>query len=339
MDAVTGQESDKEANRLRREPEHAGQQSRGYGGRRPFGYEPGGMELRHDEAVVVRELTERLLAGESLRALAAEMNQRGVSTVYSGFWRTSTLRTLLATPRLAGLSSHKGEVVGEAQWPAIISREQHEQIRTILGAQQRVLRGGSTMNLLTSMVVCGSCGERMSASQRRGRDPRYVCHATVGTRECGRVGVHAEHLEREVTQRLLSVLDGLGLAETILANGDDTTTAGVAQEPKAGGDRMAQLPQGLAVGRVAPGDWLLPREGVARHIGGAGHTLGYDGSTSVPASRAPENQELRDVWDGAAPEWRRSLLIAVFDRVVVHPVGAHQRRVFNPDRVEVQCRA
>ena len=48
------------------------------GDTRPFGYADDRMTVMQSEAVVIRALVQRLLAGESLRSLAAWLDESGV---------------------------------------------------------------------------------------------------------------------------------------------------------------------------------------------------------------------------------------------------------------------
>ena len=44
---------------------------------------------------------------------------------------------MLVSPRIAGLREHNGEVVGEAMWPAIIDRANHDRLVGLLGDPSR----------------------------------------------------------------------------------------------------------------------------------------------------------------------------------------------------------
>jgi hypothetical protein len=59
------------------------------GGGRPFGYEAAAITIRDDEAKIVRELTERVLAGGSLASLIRDLNIRGITSTWSNPWRYS----------------------------------------------------------------------------------------------------------------------------------------------------------------------------------------------------------------------------------------------------------
>ena len=50
-----------------------------HGSARPFGYEDDKVTLRQDEAAVVRQMVDRYLAGESLRALTIWLNDAGIA--------------------------------------------------------------------------------------------------------------------------------------------------------------------------------------------------------------------------------------------------------------------
>ncbi len=336
MGAVARQESEKKSERLRREREQAAQQGRSHGGRRPFGYEPGGVDLRHDEALVVRELAERFLAGESLPALAKDLNERGVPTVYGGAWRTTSVRTLLASARIAGLRTHKGEITGEACWPAIITREQHERIRGALGDPRRQQRGRPPARLLTSMVVCGRCGATLASSQRRGRERRYVCHPTVGSGACGRIGVHADYLEAEVTDQVLAVLASPALADMVSTDDRDD---GAGEELRAAEERLAELARDFAEGRIGRAEWLAARDVAERRVETARRSVERDTSRSVLASVPTDVDALHRRWEDAGLDWRRAVLGAVVDRVEVHPAQRGGRAGFDPERVRIVWRA
>src|SRR5947209_3168001 len=68
--AVARKESDDKSRRIQRKHEELAESGRpSGGGSRPFGYEDDKMTVREDEAEIVRELTRRVLAGDSLKAL------------------------------------------------------------------------------------------------------------------------------------------------------------------------------------------------------------------------------------------------------------------------------
>ena len=61
---------------------------------------------------MIRQLAERYLAGESMGSRARWIQDQEILTVTGAPWRTSTVRTILANPRIAVLRTHNGEIVG-----------------------------------------------------------------------------------------------------------------------------------------------------------------------------------------------------------------------------------
>jgi len=131
------------------------------------------MTVRKDEALVIRGLAARFLAGESLRSLAIWLDAEQVRTVAGGPWRTSTLRAMLSSGRIAGLREHRGQVIGKARWRRIISEAQRSRILARMAEQTVSGRRPPRRYLLSGMLRCGKC--RQHALQPRPRDDAPVC--------------------------------------------------------------------------------------------------------------------------------------------------------------------
>lgn len=138
------------------------------GGPRPFGYEPDGMTIRESEAAVVQEAAERIVAGESLRSVAADLTRRGFSGTRNGSEGLSSvqLRRILIRPRNAGLVEHYGDVAGPATWPPILSEDEWQAVRSVLlDPQRRTNHGPSNVKHLgSSLFKCGVCQDSVRAS-------------------------------------------------------------------------------------------------------------------------------------------------------------------------------
>ena len=113
--AVAGAESEHKSERIRRQREQAAAAGRFHGGRRSFGYEADGVTVVEAEAVLIREAAGRFLAGESLREIATDFNEREIPTASGGTWGVSSLRSVLSGPRAAGRRVFRGEDVGDAE--------------------------------------------------------------------------------------------------------------------------------------------------------------------------------------------------------------------------------
>src|SRR5690606_29481575 len=120
----------------------------------------------------------RYLAGESLTSLTLWLQDELITSVADKPWRTGTLRTMLTNPRYAGLRAHHGEVVATAVWPAIITRNQHEQLVAAFARKKTTGRRTPRRYLLSGLLRCGKCGNKLFSSVRKDRKietRRYVC--------------------------------------------------------------------------------------------------------------------------------------------------------------------
>jgi len=339
MGAVARQESEKKSERLRRQRDQAAQKGLPAGGRRAFGYDNDGMTVRQDEAALVREAAGRFLAGHSLRTIVRDWNARGVRPVTARQWRVTTLKTVLTNPRHCGLRIHRGEVLGAAAWPSIVDRETHERIRALLGDPRRHKRGRPPAYLLTSMLVCGPCGQRLTSSKRVDGSRRYLCHATPGSDGCGRIAIQAAPLEAEVRDQVLAVLAGPRLAAMLATDGDAGPRADALREVEAAEERLAALASAFAAGTIGQREWLAGRDVAEQRIVAARRALDHDGRTRLVSDLPHDLDALRVEWDARDVESRRAILAAVIDRVVVKPAASKGRRAFDPNRIAIRWRA
>src|SRR5918993_3790815 len=150
------------------------------GGRRPFGYEADGVTVMKAEADTLRWAASQVLAGVSLNAIVAKLNHQGVRTATGRAWRPTELRRVLVRPRNAGLMVHRGQVVGEAGWPAILDTDTWRGVVAVLSDPGR--RTNTTVArrwLLSGLAVCGVCGDPVrsfsATAKRRTTKPVYTC--------------------------------------------------------------------------------------------------------------------------------------------------------------------
>jgi Recombinase len=82
------------------------------GSGRAYGLEVGGVVQIPAEVAVIREVATRMLAGEPLQQLAAELNERGLTTSRGSKWKGQNLGRLLGGHRYGGLVEHHGRPSG-----------------------------------------------------------------------------------------------------------------------------------------------------------------------------------------------------------------------------------
>lgn len=164
------------------------------GGRRPFGYEADGITVREAEAAVVARAAEQVLAGRSLRALAAELNASGMKTSTGRPWGSTEIKRVLVRPRTAGLMEHRGQIVGDAQWPAILERDTWYAVRTLLSAPERRTNAGAEPRwLLSGIALCGVCKDGTTVNiARLGSTKRQIAYSCSRSRHMMKDAVGTE---------------------------------------------------------------------------------------------------------------------------------------------------
>jgi site-specific DNA recombinase len=149
------------------------------GGHRPYGYAADGMTVIDAEAAEIRRWAGMILSGVSLRHVAEDARERGVKTVRGAQWQASVIRDILTSRRVAGLAQHQGEVTGDAQWPAILPREQSEALwLLLLNPARRTTTGNTPRHLLSLIARCGACeaGRHRGHRDRAGPEGQQPVH-------------------------------------------------------------------------------------------------------------------------------------------------------------------
>jgi DNA invertase Pin-like site-specific DNA recombinase len=334
MGTVARQESEKKSERLKRQRDQAALLGQFQGGRRPFGYERDGTTVRKAEAKLIRDAADRVLAGESLRRIAMDWNERGIPTSSGGHWWVTSVRQVLTGPRLAGLRVHRGEVVADAAWPAILDRDTHEKIRAILGDPRRAQRGRPVVHLLAGVLRCGRCGAKMRSARRRGVD-RYTCPgAPVG---CGRVAIVGPQLETLVTDSVLYRIDTPQIGRTMKSadrseRQEDEPDVDVAELER----ELEALATDYGEGRITRREWLAARAPLERRLDDAHRIM--PSTIDAHIVEPLRTRDVRGAWMRLDLDRRRAVLRALIDRVTIAPSGPGQKK-FDPDRVDIVWKA
>ncbi|OCB36463.1 serine recombinase [Mycobacterium malmoense] len=157
--SVAEYESEHKAERVRRKLEANAAEGLNHGGSRPYGWNKDRMSLDPTEVVVVEEAAERVLAGESVKAIARALNAAGRRTATGREWRDVTVRDMLLRPRNAGLRVHHGVVVGRGKWTPILPADVFHQVEAILSNPTRRTNPGrdGRVHLLSVLARCGVC--------------------------------------------------------------------------------------------------------------------------------------------------------------------------------------
>jgi site-specific DNA recombinase len=305
--AVAAKSSEDTARRVSRKHLELAERGRvSGGGLRAYGYETDGMTIRPSEATVIRELAARIIAGETLSALARDLQARGFPTVRGGPWTNRSVHSVISKARIAGLREYKGEIVGNAAWPAIITPEEWGQVKAALARRAQMPSANQLIAWLTGILHCGACGNLLTYGQQHGRR-RYLCDPRKGG--CNGNSVVAQPAEDAVAGWVLGFLARPDLLAA-LAEVTQGSTDAVRAEAAADEEQLAELTTGWRARRITTAQYLDAIGPIEERLKRA-RTLIH---ASAPASvrKFLDAEDLPAVWEDLAPLYRRDVARLVF---------------------------
>jgi site-specific DNA recombinase len=185
-------------------------------GKRAYGMKPGWSEVEPGEAKIIREVADRLLAGESVGSLVKDLNTRGIPSATGRRWTRRALLVLMRSPRLWGFREHLGEIAGRGSWPAILDEAAGRALRELLDRPNGQWYGNRRKHLLSGILRCGRCGARLRVGRANGGQRRYQC-PPKGDGGCGGIAIQADPTDEAVETMVLSVLSSPEMARALAA--------------------------------------------------------------------------------------------------------------------------
>ncbi|MCM6776229.1 recombinase family protein [Nocardia sp. CDC159] len=174
-----------------------------------------------EQAALLNEAADRVLAGESLRSVSADFIPRWKAIGGKGFFDQAVLARVLVNPTYAGLRTHKGEVIREGTWEPIFTREKHEKLRALLKDPKRRThhRGTAPIHLVSYIATCGECGKAVAPKLPRRKDgkayaPSYRCVD-------GHVGRRIDLVDEHVHALIIALLERPETAAKLNAREED----------------------------------------------------------------------------------------------------------------------
>lgn len=303
------------------------------GGPRPFGYEPGGMEVREDEAAEVRRATAAVIEGRTLRSIVKDMNERGVTTSTGGKWTVTKLRAVIMRPRNAGILVFQGREAGEAAWPPLVDELTWRQMRAVLADPARRTSQSNRVNSLGSgLYRCGICGGtlKISTSGAHSKVRGYRCTDYAHLTQA------AAPLDEYVIRRLSKVLGDPRSIDAMMKRNGAANGAADAKRIEAAHARLAELGEMFAAGEIDARTLKSATERLRAQIAEIEGSL-VDGATPWPKMLVAlqwlqkHTEEAWQLWD---LDTQRNVL-ATMATVTVMPARVRGTR-FDPDRVVIE---
>jgi site-specific DNA recombinase len=293
--------------------------SGGYnGGMRPLGFEKDGVTHHATEAAMLRKAAEDILDGRSINSISKE----------TGVARRTLHRALLG-PRIAGLRSFHGEVVGEAEWEPILDRATWEQLRVVITDPRRKVTKPARSYLLTGMVWAvdedGQLLDKMLGRPDNGTR-RYLAEKPKQR------SIAADPLEAHVIDMILRRFDTV---QPMAPQPVDDAATSAAAEVVQLEQEMSELADLRGQGAITVAEWMAARGPLQERLEAA--------RAAIPTRRTPTAAQsfwttpgaLRSAWAGADTFQRqREILQAVVERVEVGPART-RGSVFDTSRIRI----
>jgi len=332
LGAVSRKESDDKSRRIRRKHEELAQAGKiAGGGTRPFGYAADRRTIREVEADVIRECAARLLAGEAVRSICRELQERGVPTVSGRPWVPQTMTRMLMSGRISGQREHRGELVADAEWPGIISKEETARIRALLQDPARRTNRSARRYLLVRLLRCKRCGELLVSRPRAGGARRYMCAKGPGHSGCGHTYALAEPLEAFVVEAVLHRLDSPALATALAGGNGDPDAERWQREVEQSQAQLDELAGLYGRREITFSEWRAARVPVEQRVTDAKKQLAKLSRTTALTGYVGKASVLRDRWAELPLTRQHAIVAAVLDHVVVGP-GRAGFNGFDPSR-------
>jgi DNA invertase Pin-like site-specific DNA recombinase len=335
--AMARYESEHKAERQARKALELAQAGKvGGGGTRAYGYALDRRTVVPDEAVIVREAATRILAGDSLRSLANDLNARGIHAVKGGAFSVQVLKGMLVSARISGQREHHGEIVAPAEWLAIITPAQTARLRVLLNDPERRTNRTPRRYLLAGLLACGRCSARLVARPRADGARRYMCAKGPAQAGCGRLAVLAEPVEQWIADAVLYRLDTPELADALAgkAAADEESAASLA-ELAADGAQRDELARAYGDRAISLPEWLAARKPIEARIEAHKRRLARATRTSALDGLVGAGDALRPRWADLPVVRQRAIIAALLDRATVAP-AVRGRAAFDPSHFHGQ---
>lgn len=340
LSAQARNEIDVKGDRQSRQLLQAAEQGKWTGGRRPFGYEKDGVTIRENEAEAVRTAYWALLQGVSLRQIATGWNAAGFLTPQLSrrdnatpvTWSGNTVSRCLRKARYAGLRSHKGEILGKAEWPALVDADTWHTVQALLrDPTRRPTRGDQA--LLTGVALCGGCGHPVHAGSSKTATTIYRC-ARPGPagdiRHVSRSREQADNYVREVAIARLSRPDA-----AVFDTGQSHVDRGaLVREADGIRQRLDGLAEAYADGDLSDSQLRAGTKRLRATLADVEQRLASTSTAGENALRSVASAEdVAAAWDALTTEARRQILDLLMI-ITLHSPGRGARGLYDRETGE-----
>jgi site-specific DNA recombinase len=304
-----------------------------YGYRRVYREGRNGPELveqvvDEDKAAVVREAARRIMQGEALYKVARDFNDRAIPAPRGATWDPTQIKRLCINPAYIAKRTHKGVVVGDGLWPAILDEQTFYSCVSRLSDPSRLTHDGrGVQHLLSGIAVCGVCDGRVRVQKNRSH-LAYLCVDGF------HVSRKKQDVEDFISALVIERLSRPDLASLMAPRDTDDGAATAAAEAAELRARLEAFYDEAATGGLSPSalarieSRLLPQIQDAEKRARRSH--------SAPLLDAVAGPDAGETWSRLSLEQKRELIgLLCTIRILRGTPGA---RSFDPNTVEIVWR-
>jgi len=295
-------------------------------GPRPFGYtESGGLVAA--EAAALREAYSAILANASLYSIAAHWNSVGIKTAKGNRWTGRSVKQTMLRPRHAGLRFYRDEILGKADWPAIVPEEMWRAAHDLLTDPSRRIRWSGRKHLLTGIARCGKCGAAVGtgAKARAGRVV-YTC------KHCHGISRLQAEVDNWVSWRVANALAQPDAWRALMST-DSEHAAEWREQEAALRSRLDVLATDFADGVLTSSQLRTATERIKRQLAKVESQL-YGPDPHRYFGDVLDTDDPRVAFNKLSLDRKRELIEAMVT-VTIMPIGHGGRKVFDPLMVEI----
>lgn len=308
-------------------------------GRRAFGYVRDFSAVVPEEIALIEEAVSRVLGGESVWAICTDWNERGVATVTGRPWTVQTVTSILRSGRIAGLREHRGAVVGEGRWPAIVSHDVHEQLKVALAPKKKVGSRARTYPLV-GLLRCGKCGGPLRSLAREGGGRSYACRKGPGLDGCGGIRIQAKGVEDHVRDLVCGMLADpeTRAALSRLSDGDEADGRSIVEELHSIEAKRQRLIDLYTDGDIDRTAFRSRRDALDEQVRRVEAQLAQRTGSRILSDVPSTFEGLVEAWESRGVEFQRRLAETLLQPISVLPAGS-RHRAFDPERLQIEPRA
>lgn len=326
LGAVSRAESERTGERVSRAHQQA--KSQGFWrGPIPYGMRAGASagrpEPAPDEASVVQDVYSRVLRGDALTRIAADLNGAGCKPRRGLAWTHTGISRLIASPALGGLVEVDGEL-RPAAFEGVVEPETWHAARAAIKRRPRgeSRRPREKLTLLGGILTCDEHGHVCFG----GSAAHASTYVAAGPGRCN-VSITRAAADTFVTRVVMERLRRPDAASLFATTAPQPALDAEAADLRRRRDELMDL--------VADG--LLPGPSARSRLTEIARRLQEIDSQQAPAAVSKQMLEAPDdTWTTWSPPQRRELLRLLFSSITVAHVGNRGGPVADPTRINLQ---